>query len=123
MGRATSTFASARFTKPHFTSLAEFVRARKNFILSFEPFSCSLLPGPERSDLNARLRRHTLGTHQLHIRHTLADGRGPVSRSGGRATGSATHQLDAASDSSDISSDISYTSTWGEIDNEFGERD
>ena len=65
MGRATSTFASARFTKPHFTSLAEFVRARKNFILSFEPFSCSLLPGPERSDLNARLRRHTFGTHQL----------------------------------------------------------
>ena len=105
MGRATSTFASARFAKPHFTSLAEFVRARKNFILSFEPFSCSLLPGPERSDLNARLRRHIAGTHQLHIRHTLA-----------------THQLDAASDSSDISSDISYTSTWGEIDNDSGER-
>ena len=103
MGRATSTGGRhfTKITKPHFTSLAEFVRARKNFILSFEPFSCSLLPGPERSDLNARLRRHTLGTHQLHIRHTLAD---------------------AASDSSDISSDISYTSTWGEIDNDSGER-
>lgn len=94
MGRATSTFAAARFTKPHFTSLAEFVRARKNFLLSFKPFACSLLPGPERSDLNARLRRHTLGSHQL----------------------------DISSDISSSSSDISYSSTWGEIDNDFGER-
>ena len=96
MGRATSTGGRhfTKITKPHFTSLAEFVRARKNFILSFEPFSCSLLPGPERSDLNARLRRHI----------------------------AARHQLDISSSSSDISSDISYTSTWGEIDNDFGER-
>jgi hypothetical protein len=98
MGRATSTVAAARFTKPHFTSLAEFVRARKNFLLSFKPFTCSLLPGPERSDLNARLRRHTLGSHQLDISSYIS------------------------SDISSNSSDISYSSTWGEIDNDFGER-
>ena len=115
MGRATSTFAAARFTKPHFTSLAEFVRARKNFLLSFKPFACSLLPGPERSGtedlrssgrwgdspivLNARLRRHTLGSHQLDINSYIS------------------------SDISSSSSDISYSSTWGESDNDFGERD
>ena len=95
MGRATSTGGRhfTKITKPHFTSLAEFVRARKNFILSFEPFSCSLLPG-QRSDLNARLRRHI----------------------------AARHQLDISSDISSSSSDISYTSTWGEIDNDSGER-
>ena len=61
-----------KITKPHFTSLAEFVRARRNFVATFEPFSCSLLPGPERSDLNARLRRHTSVTHQLYISSTSA---------------------------------------------------